>query len=517
VPSVRRLDEGPLRTGTRAKIRQPHIPEAEYVVTELEPGRSFTWIAIGPGVLTTAHHDAEPPPDGGTRGAVGVPDRRASCGDGTFLPRTDRRLPRQRGPRSQGQARTAAVVPHCPWSAGGAMTQLRRTVAVAVLIRCGAGRHTRCGRGLARESAGRRGCKRRGAFVAGYQVVKPVEGLDDPARRVVLDTNVAIDIEDFYYGRARVRSRVDELREVLHGLSAPMRTTSSVPDVNYAWAVLEACTSRTSGVDVNHERRMRRALQVVLGWTQEEIARNFSNRHPPANRDRLLKKGLPIGVYEESDARPGQMLIARYGALLFLSHIDRSRSGRRNHKPLESLKAFVDWMTFDLGVRGVYETQLALDLLIGDRDRKNGARRLLKLSGAEDPETLANRAWNAAWDLEFLSLTERWSFGLEGSVMADQVMTHLLTRNLDPGFIRMHSAMVKINRSAWGSFPSLSLDWGERPEADEAELKAILLAGLSPQDLELRLAAEPKAVAARARRAIRDLEREIGVTHALLG
>ena len=72
VVSVKRLDEGPLRLESRAKIDQPKIPETEYVVTELEPGRSFTWVATGPGVLTTARHDAEPLPGGGTRVRLSV-------------------------------------------------------------------------------------------------------------------------------------------------------------------------------------------------------------------------------------------------------------------------------------------------------------------------------------------------------------------------------------------------------------------------------------------------------------
>jgi uncharacterized protein YndB with AHSA1/START domain len=72
VTSVQRLDDGPLRTGSRAKILQPRIPETEYVVTELEPGRSFTWVAKGPGVLTTARHDATPLPNGGTRVRLSV-------------------------------------------------------------------------------------------------------------------------------------------------------------------------------------------------------------------------------------------------------------------------------------------------------------------------------------------------------------------------------------------------------------------------------------------------------------
>ena len=72
VTSVRLLDDGPLRQGSRAKIRQPRIPETEYVVTELEPDRSFTWVATGPGTLTTARHDAQPLPGGGTRVRLSV-------------------------------------------------------------------------------------------------------------------------------------------------------------------------------------------------------------------------------------------------------------------------------------------------------------------------------------------------------------------------------------------------------------------------------------------------------------
>ena len=69
---VRRLDDGPLRSGSRAKISQPKIPETEYVVTELEPGQSFTWVATGPGVTTTARHTVEALPGGGTRVTLAV-------------------------------------------------------------------------------------------------------------------------------------------------------------------------------------------------------------------------------------------------------------------------------------------------------------------------------------------------------------------------------------------------------------------------------------------------------------
>jgi uncharacterized membrane protein len=60
VTSVERLDQGPLRVGSRARVKQPRLPMTVWEVTEVVVGRSFTWIARGPGVITTASHVVTP-------------------------------------------------------------------------------------------------------------------------------------------------------------------------------------------------------------------------------------------------------------------------------------------------------------------------------------------------------------------------------------------------------------------------------------------------------------------------
>src|SRR4051794_10034001 len=65
--SVGRLDDGSLAVGSRVRVEQPWIRLTEYVVTELESSRSFTWVATGRGLRTTARRPLEEFGSGSTR------------------------------------------------------------------------------------------------------------------------------------------------------------------------------------------------------------------------------------------------------------------------------------------------------------------------------------------------------------------------------------------------------------------------------------------------------------------
>lgn len=57
VASINRLDGGPFRVGSSALIKQPGLPEARWVVTEMSPGSRFTWETRARGIRMMASHE----------------------------------------------------------------------------------------------------------------------------------------------------------------------------------------------------------------------------------------------------------------------------------------------------------------------------------------------------------------------------------------------------------------------------------------------------------------------------
>ncbi|HEX5097165.1 MAG TPA: SRPBCC family protein [Acidimicrobiia bacterium] len=55
--SVRYVEGDALVLGARVRIEQPKLPKAEWTVTDVQPGRAWTWVSKAPGIETTAVHD----------------------------------------------------------------------------------------------------------------------------------------------------------------------------------------------------------------------------------------------------------------------------------------------------------------------------------------------------------------------------------------------------------------------------------------------------------------------------
>jgi uncharacterized protein YndB with AHSA1/START domain len=60
VRSVEPLDDGPLRLGARARIKQPGQRRAVWTVTRYEPGEAFSWESPRRGITFTGTHHVTP-------------------------------------------------------------------------------------------------------------------------------------------------------------------------------------------------------------------------------------------------------------------------------------------------------------------------------------------------------------------------------------------------------------------------------------------------------------------------
>jgi uncharacterized membrane protein len=67
ITRVQYVDGDTIKVGARTRIEQPKLPKAEWQVTHVDPGHSWTWTAKAPGIKTVAVHEVTPNGNGQTR------------------------------------------------------------------------------------------------------------------------------------------------------------------------------------------------------------------------------------------------------------------------------------------------------------------------------------------------------------------------------------------------------------------------------------------------------------------
>lgn len=72
VTSIKRMSDGPVVPGSRLLIRQPKLPPAVWVLTEIREGWDFVWVNRGPGIKVFARHGVQALGDGTSRATLSL-------------------------------------------------------------------------------------------------------------------------------------------------------------------------------------------------------------------------------------------------------------------------------------------------------------------------------------------------------------------------------------------------------------------------------------------------------------
>lgn len=142
---------------------------------------------------------------------------------------------------------------------------------------------------------------------------------------------------------------------------------------------------------------------------------------------------------------------------------------------LMMLAEYVSWVNDQLGATSAYELQVAIDILTGNGNRAEQARRLIKYSGNESIDDLSHKAWNAAWDCYFMSVTDAHEAGLEYETGMSSRDTVLITRNIDPLCLREKAILHDVETESYSiPVPKIECTLDLRRGIADADVLSIL-------------------------------------------
>lgn len=286
-----------------------------------------------------------------------------------------------------------------------------------------------------------------------YQIIG-ARGDDEPRSgteiTLWLDTNVAIDIEQFYFGSKKLDKKlIPHLKDLLFAF--PWNGTRRVDiDIIFGLACAEVSWQRIGPHNDTAVRSLRYANDLVTLWTPDQIEFAFSHRRPPIDRDKHWPPPLSVTVGGPPRYKhPMMHLATSYGYMLHLLYLDQTRSrwsGRLGNDPIWPVRETYRWARDALGTLSGYENYLTVSLFLDPGPRMNAARKLLKIGNANlTPDVRADNAWGAAWDVCFLRTIDGTTYGM--TPLPDTqggAPTHLVSRDTDTLALRRGAEVAAV-------------------------------------------------------------------------
>ncbi|RSX48708.1 hypothetical protein [Bifidobacterium castoris] len=277
-----------------------------------------------------------------------------------------------------------------------------------------------------------------------YSIITTGEFDSSEADVIILDSNILIDIDKFYY-KGLSKQSCDNLCTLLHKFER-------VDEVDYRYALMETCFRRTKH-DAAHAGRMMDAIYAMwnsdLGKIDEMLSRGSTmvGRETGGRFAQLTEDEIKASIDFPS------VLYIMYGTNLH-TIMTYEKNGKNRG---DAYSAHCRWVRDELGCVSAYPRMVARSLFLGQADEHNSARSLLKMDKRD--MAIADKAWNSAWDCFFMFVLDGYRMGKEGVVderWRNRPARAVLVTARDQVWIDSMSSFLGYMQSEGKSFPFLA-------------------------------------------------------------
>jgi hypothetical protein len=205
---------------------------------------------------------------------------------------------------------------------------------------------------------------------------------------LILDTQVVIMLEKFYYNPHKLQS---EVKAAVTEFLLLNIHKDRIP----GFAMQEACWDRSLGsINAPQFARLQLAIDSIDTWDKERIIKHSQSNGLPY-KDYVMREKVLFTKTMIPHLESNPLLLGSYATILkiHLMHYRKSKADK-----FKLIREFVDFMNEKVGIFHAVEFSLTIDYFLGNSPQSDNVQKLLKF-GSKDP---LGAIITSCWDLFFL-------------------------------------------------------------------------------------------------------------------